>query len=192
MSSALKSTSEDAFLITGRSINALPEYFLSVKIAEFLHGELKSFTFSMEDSIEELSNEIEMDISEAPEIFRTKGKADLVLRSQKTKRLKHIIEFKKGLGISGIKDDVLRLAWICVNSPQGHRAEKNFLVAVTHKPKSLFITRTENIKGWVENEFGNNIKITFEPVDLNGLTSTRKNGYGKELFGGIWEFKYIE
>ena len=83
------------------------------------------------------------------------------------------------------------------NTPKGHKAEKNFLVAVTHKSETFFNTRTANIKSWVKEEFGENIKIGFEPVDLSDLKSTHKNGIDKDglsknLFGGVWEFKYVE
>lgn len=187
---ALKEASTNAYSITGKSINALPEYFLSVKVAEHLHEHFKSFTFSMEDYIPKMAKEIDMDISNEPEHFRLNGKADLILRSQKSKRLKHIVEFKRNLGGKGIKKDAIRLAWICANTPPGHRAEKNFLVAVAHKPESLFTTRTSDIKGWVKEEFGEDIKVSFEPVNLTSLKSTHKNGFGKELFGGVWEFNY--
>jgi hypothetical protein len=170
----------------------LPEYFLSVKVAEYLHDHFKSFTFSMEDSIPQMAKEIEMDISGESDDFRLNGKADLVLRSQRSKRLKHVVEFKRSLGVTGIKKDALRLAWICANTPNGHRAEKNFLVAVTHKPESLFKTRTSNIEEWIKEEFDGNIKVNFEPVNLSPLKSTHKNGGGKELFGGVWEFNYVE
>jgi hypothetical protein len=188
----LKDASENAYSITGKSINALPEYFLSVKVAEYVHIHFKSFTFSMEDSIQKMTNEIGMDISDEPDYFRLNGKADLILRSQKSKRLKHLVEFKRSLGIKGIKKDALRLAWICANTPEGHRAEKNFLVAVTHKPESFFKNRTSHIENWVNEEFGKNIKVNFEPVNLTPLKSTHANGLGKDLFGGVWEFNYVE
>ena len=54
---ALEDASINAHTITGKSINALPEYFLSVKVAEILHNHFKSFTFSMEDSIPEIAVE---------------------------------------------------------------------------------------------------------------------------------------
>lgn len=188
----MKEASTNASAMTGESINALPEYFLSVKVAEHLHEHFKSFTFSMEDSISKMAEEIEMDISDEPECFRLNGKADLIIRDQKSKRLKHLVEFKRSLGVKGIKKDVLRLSWICANTPKGHRAEKNFLVAVTHKPESFFKTRTSGIEKWVLEEFGHNIKVNFEPVDLSPLRSSHKSGFGKPLFGGVWEFNYVE
>jgi len=65
------------------------------------------------------------------------------------------------------------------------------LVAVTHKPESFFENRTKDIEVWVEEEFGNDIKISFEPVDLSTLISTHEKGKGKKLFGGVWEFRYV-
>ena len=108
--------------------------------------------------------------------------------------MRHVVEFKRNLGLKGIEDDALRLAWICANTPEGHRAEKNFLVAMTHKddPKELFDTRTFQIEELVSKKFGKKIKVIFEPVDLTSLKSTHKKGMGKPLFGGVWEFRYVD
>jgi hypothetical protein len=189
---ALAAAADNVFAMTGKSINALPEYFLSVKVAEYLHGQLKTFTFSMEDSISDMAKEIGMNISAEPDCFRLNGKADLILRGQVRKKLKHVVEFKRNLGLKGIEHDALRLAWFCANTPEGHRAERNFLVAVTHKPKSLFKTRTLEIEELIFDKFGGNIKVIFDPVDLPSLKSTHKKGLGNDLFGGVWEFRYVD
>lgn len=188
---ALADAAKNAFAMTGKSINALPEYFLSVKVAEYLHGQLKTFTFSMEDSIADMAKEIGLNISEEPDCFRLNGKSDLILRGQKRKKLRHVVEFKRNLGLKGIGNDALRLAWICANTPKDHRAEKNFLVAVTHKSEKLFEKRTSDIEKLVFDKFGQKIQVIFEPVDLISLKSTHKKGMGKPLFGGVWEFRYV-
>lgn len=192
LAKALYDTSELAYELTGDSINALPEYFLSVKIAEHLHDHFHSFSFSMEDSIPELAEEIGMHIEDEPFEYRLTGKADLVVRSKKSRKLRHVVELKRSLGIDGIRNDALRLAWICANTPLGHRAEKNYLVVATHKSELFFIKRSQEIQKWINESIGEGIvEIVFEPVDLTFLTSTHRNGRGRSLFGGVWEFKYI-
>ena len=192
LGAALDKASTNAFAMTEKSINALPEYFLSVKVAEYLHCHFRSFTFSMEDSISGMAKEIGMDISEEPDCFRLNGKADLILRGQKRNKLRHVVEFKRNLGLKGIGNDALRLAWICANTPKDHKAKKNFLVAVTHKSEKLFEKRTSDIEKLVFDKFGQKIQVIFEPVDLTSLKSTHKKGMGKPLFGGVWEFRYVD
>ena len=52
--------------ITGKSINDLPEYFLSVFIARHVHQHFKTFTFSMEDTVKAIcASEEDMSKSEA-------------------------------------------------------------------------------------------------------------------------------
>lgn len=190
LATALAKAAVDANNITGQSINALPEYFLSIKVAEFLHSHFKSFTFSMEDTIANLASEFRIDISKQREEFRLGGKVDLTLRVQKSRKIKHVVEFKRNIGAINLQKDALRLGWICENSPVEAPSEKNFLVAVTHRNKSLFDKRTDEIKALIKEEFDNQIKVVFEPVLLNGLKSTRPKGKGKELSGGIWELQY--
>ena len=186
---ALLEASKVADSITGQSINALPEYFLSVKIAEYLHNKFESYTFSMEDSFKSVATELGINAEGHPEHFRLSGKVDLVLRNQNSKKAKHIVEFKRGIKSTGLKKDALRLAWLCENSPSGHKTEKNYLVVVTHKSKSFFKKRHEEIIEWVAEEF-DYVSVNFHPVPLPNLLSTNKYGLGKELFGGVWEFKY--
>jgi hypothetical protein len=191
---ALLLASKSTQSITGKSINALPEYFLSVKSAEHLHRHFKTITFSMEDSMSVVADDLNIRLprsdTQIAKKFRLYGKTDLVLRSQRSKKLKHIVEFKRSLSPIGIKNDALRLAWICDRSPDGHKAEQNFLVAVTHKSADLFETRSHEIKNLIMDEFDDRIKVTYEPIDLSSLKSTHKNGLDKDLFGGVWEFSY--
>ncbi len=192
LAEALKKASEDVFKMTGKSINRVPEYFLSVKIAEHLHQHFETFTFSMEEQVQSLVKELNIDDSNEEDCFRLNGKVDLVLRHSKKGGVKHIVELKRTIGVNGIHKDVLRLAWICANTPPGHRAEKNFLVAVSNRPESLFNTRTQDIISWVNEEFGDVITVKFKRVDLSHLENTNPNSKRKSLFGGVWELKYSE
>lgn len=177
--------------LTGKSINALPEYFLSVKTAEYVNEYFSTFIFSMEDSLLSLCEEIGIYYEEADPKFRINKntRADLVLKDFKNNKIKHVVEFKRSLHNSQIKKDALRLAWLCASAPIGHRVEKNYLVAVSTRNDEYFNNMTEKIKFWVEEEI-KNIKVTFESVDISDFQSTRENTVGSDLYGGVWEFKY--
>ena len=119
--------------LTGKSINSLPEFFLAVKVAEYLHSHFETFTFSLEESLSRICEEIGIEHNNASNEFRidNRTRADLVLKHKKGNRIKHIVEFKRHLHASQIKKDALRLSWICTNAPAGHRTERNYLVAIT-------------------------------------------------------------
>ena len=191
---AVKVSAHSAYDLTGRSINDLPEYFLSVKVAEEVHKHFKSFTFSMETPMSQLVEETQMDIEgECPSLrLGGKGKVDMVIRGNKSNNVKHIVEFKKHIGVKEIEKDALRLAAICLCTPGGHKAEKNFLVVVTHRNEALLNVRDINIKALISEKFGEGtIKVTFEKIDLSPLKSTKSNGINWPLLGGVWEFKYV-
>lgn len=190
---SLGSACKDAEFLTGKSINSLPEFFLAVKVAEYINSHFPSYCFSMEESLIELCEEVGVDYEDVDSLFRIdkNTRADLVLKSRKYNTVKHIVEFKRSLHSSTqIEKDALRLAWICASAPPKHRIETNYLVAISHSSPELFEKRTEKIKALVNDEVSSNISIRFEPVDLSEFRSTRKNNAGRVLHGGVWEFKY--
>lgn len=180
--------------LTGESINALPEYFMSVKVAEFIHDHFSTFTFSMEDTLHNLCKEASINYEEIDPEYRIEKttRVDLVLRSKSTRKIKHIIEFKRHLHTTQIEKDIKRLAWLCVNSyADSGSMEKNFLVAITHRKAELFYKRHEDILFWA-GEISSDIDVKFEPVDLSNFVSSHPKGIGRNLFGGIWELKVKE
>lgn len=192
LANTLVKCAEEAEEITGRSINDLPEYYLTVKSAEALHDHFHTFTFSMEDNVEDLMLEIG-NTGEKIDIPRDSGKVDLIIRSAKRKKVKHLVEFKRGFKKEGHIADTLRLAAFCRYSPRGHKTEKNFMVMVVPVSHEQMRGRQQQIVDSVQAEFGSNIKVTPEFVDLSEFQSTRKNlSENKPLFGAVWELKYID
>ncbi|MFV9684433.1 hypothetical protein ACNFD4_17320 [Pseudomonas sp. NY15367] len=188
---ALKNACEEARNLTGESINALPEYFLVVKSADYISKRFKSFTFFMEKPLVVLCEDVGIEREESIErSCRLDGnaRADLVLMDKAGKKVKHVVEFKRGLHGGQIKKDALRLAGLCTLAPFGHRMEKNFLVVVSHGVRKLG-NRVEDIKKLVEEHFPN-VEVKFEAVDISEYGSTRRNSEGKTLLGGVWEFAY--
>lgn len=177
--------------MTGESINALPEYFLVVKSAEFVNDRLKTFTFSMEDRLSALCDEIGIRPADVSRECRIDGaaRADLVLRSRRSKKVKHVVEFKRGMHKGQIEKDALRLAGLCAHAPAGHRMEKNFLVVVSSCGEKALENRGENIALWVEEKFPG-VEVKFEPVKIGEHKSTRTKSEGKALRGGVWQFSY--
>lgn len=191
LAQSLACVSKDAEVLTGKSINSLPEFFLAVKVAEYVNTHFSTFTFSMEDSLSKLCDSVGIDCENIDREFRIEKntRADLVLKDRKSHNVKHIVEFKRGLDPKQIKKDALRLAWICANAPIMHRIEKNYLVAISHRSPDLFDKRTAQIQEWVS-KVSPSIVVRFEPVDLSEFKSTQPNAAGRVLFGGVWEFRY--
>lgn len=193
LAAGLENSCAVASEITGKSINALPEFFLAVKVAEYVNEHFSTFSFSMEDRMIHICDEVGIDYRKADPEFRINEltRADLVLKSKKSNKIKHVIEFKRHLKASQIKKDALRLAWLCASAPLGHRLEKNFLVVVSQLEPKLFDKRSLDISSLVE-QISPNITVKFESVDLSQYASTRSSGVGKTLSGGVWEFCYSE
>jgi hypothetical protein len=186
----LEDEAEHAKIVTGRSINDLPEYYLLVKSAEFLYEHFKVFTFSMEDSIKSLKTEIQIDETQ-DSIPRGSGNIDLVIRGKKSKKVKHLVEFKRGFNKAGHLADMRRQAAFCLSSPRGHKTEKNFMVLVAPVTKIQMKKRHEEFVELIGEEFGEHIKVLVEYVDLSAHKSTRKTKrLDHTLFGAVWELKY--
>lgn len=179
--------------VIGRSVNDLPEYFLSVKAAEFIHKHYDSFTFSMEDTIHAIANDIEMD-KELKHITRQQGKVDLIIRGSQRSRVKHLVEFKRGFKKENHLKDILRLAEFCRYSPFGHKTEKNYMVMVAPVTEKQMRERHKLICDYLDEIFGERIKVSVEYVDLTEFKSTRpsKRKADKTLYGGVWELKYSD
>lgn len=204
LASALSESTVEAFKLTGKSINDLPEYFLSVKVAEKVYNHFKIFTFSMETTVGDLINEIDLEVQDSSYNSRLlgKGKVDMVIRSKKNKKVRHLVEFKRHIGLKGLIDDALRLSAVCIFSPPGHRTETNYLVAVTHRDEHILDKRREELQTVVNEQMeelgyeAGIVKVTFEKVTFEDeyekpLTSTKKSRVGSQLQGGVWEFKYV-
>ena len=191
LASALYKTTVAAEKITGRSINDLPEYFLSVKTAEFIHQHYDTFTFSMEDSISALIKDIGM--SEALEsLTRKNGNVDLIIRGKRQTQVKHLVEFKRGFKEENHLKDILRLAEFCRFSPFGHKTEKNYMVMVAPVSAQQMIDRHHSIEQYLYEIFGNRIGVSVEYVDLSEHLSTRATKHkDKPLFGAVCELKYL-
>lgn len=193
LASGLESSCSVAQELTGKSVNALPEFFLAVKVAEYVKEHFTSFNFSLEDRMIDICNEVGIEYKSAPAEVRIDKltRADLVLKSKKTNKIKHVVEFKRHISITQIKKDALRLAWLCASAPLGHRVEKNFLVVISHKAPSLFGKRTSDILSEVK-KISPNVTVKFEAVDLSHYQSTHAKGGGRNLYGGVWEFAYTQ
>ena len=178
------------------SINDLPEYYLSVKVAEHVCTTFKSMTFTMEDSVKKFSlgSGRLYDVEGHDDKFRlTKGKIDLSIRKKTSnKKIAHFIEFKRSLGKNGLIADALRLAWICRYTVAGHRTERNFLAVVSHAERTLFDTRNKQIVKEIKSIFGKRINIKFECKALPGCKSTKKQRFDKQLYVALWQFSYSD
>ncbi len=193
LGAALYHSTDTAQEVIGRSVNDLPEYFLSVKAAEFIHEHYDSFTFSMEDTIHAIANDIGMD-EELQNITRQQGKVDLIIRGSRRSRVKHLVEFKRGFNKENHLKDILRLAEFCRYSPFGHKTEKNYMVMVAPVTDTQMKERHKLICEDLNDKFGERIKVSVEYVDLSDFKSTRpsKRKSGKTLYGGVWELKYSD
>lgn len=189
---ALYKTTASAKETTGRSINDLPEYFLSVKTAEFIHKHYDTFTFSMEDSISTLIKDIGMPEGHAS-LTRKNGNVDLIIRGKRQTQVKHLVEFKRGFKEENHLKDIIRLAEFCRFSPYGHKTEKNFMVMVAPVSAQQMKDRHYLIEQYLYEIFHNRIGVSVEYVDLSDHLSTRATKLKcKPLFGAVCELKYVD
>lgn len=187
----LPNIAEISEALTYRSLNHQPEYFLSLKVAEVIHEHFESYIFSMEVNLEEICKDVGVNIKDAPIECRINGlkRADLVVKSSRTGKYRHVIEFKRGVKEASLLADARRLAWLCQNVGLGHRMEKNFLVTITTYSKEVLCNRSEAIENMLESEFPH-VSMKPEYVDLSGFQSTRPKSKGKRLQAVVWEFNY--
>ncbi len=174
--------------ITGKSINDLPEYFLSVFIARHVHQHFKTFTFSMEDTVKAICASEEIDEA----LISRPGKVDIVVRSQRTGNIRHIIELKRSYNIEGHIADIVRLAEFALAAPTGHPLERNFMVMMAAASESASDARWQRISELIKNQFNDKISLICTPILLEeGMLSTRKGRTNdKLLMGEVWEVKY--
>ena len=174
--------------ITGKSINDLPEYFLSVFIARHVHQHFKTFTFSMEDTVKAICASEEKDEA----LISRPGKVDIVVRSQRTGNIRHIIELKRSYNVEGHIADIVRLAEFALAAPTGHPLERNFMVMMAAASESASDARWQRISELIKNQFNDKISLICTPILLEeGMLSTRKGRTNdKLLMGEVWEVKY--
>ncbi len=174
--------------ITGKSINDLPEYFLSVFIARHVHQHFKTFTFSMEDTVKAICASEEIDEA----LISRPGKVDIVVRSQRTGNIRHIIELKRSYNVEGHIADIVRLAEFALAAPTGHPLERNFMVMMAAASESASDARWQRISELIKNQFNDKISLICTPILLEeGMLSTRKGRTNdKLLMGEVWEVKY--
>lgn len=185
---AAANAAKEAMEITGRSINDLPEYFMSVSIARYVHQHFKTLTFSMEDSTASICESLEI---ESEHITRP-GNVDIAIRSQRTGKVRHVVELKRGYGIKGHLADIERLAELSLSATSQHPLERNYMVIVASPTESGVKARREKIEAFVRREFSGKIELICEPVPLEvGMRSTRKGrSWDKALVGEVWEVRY--
>ena len=188
LAQAVAHAAKDAMDITGRSINDLPEYFLSVSIARYVHQHFKTKTFSMEDTVKSMCEDLELD----GRYISRPGNMDIVVRSQRKGDVKHVIELKRTYGLQGHKDDMLRLAEICWLAHGGHTLETNYMVMVSAATDTAVAGREETIRRYIDEEFKGRITLKRETVSFeDSLVSTRKGKTNQRpLKGEVWELRY--
>ena len=131
LSEEVKKISNIALKDLDRTLWELPEYYLSVKLAE--SAKKQGYSFELEMSTKEIEEELGIAL---PESTRH-GRIDLVIRTSQQKNLSHLIEIKRRLGLHKTTQDVLRLAEFCAASTK-KSAKKAFLVVVTRaSPKTI-------------------------------------------------------
>ena len=78
----------------------------------------------MEDTVKAICASEEIDEA----LISRPGKVDIVVRSQRTGNIRHIIELKRSYNVEGHIADIVRLAEFALAAPAGHPLERNFMV----------------------------------------------------------------
>jgi len=137
---ALELAHEEALRHCKCSLNRMPEYFMAVKVAEYIATRFKNFGYRLEASVRDTLQDIDFpgeqieELMNSPEL-RGNGRFDLVLRTGKAGLPAHILEFKRGSRSLHLATDISRLAFVCDRVKSGARLETNYLVATTRKTK---------------------------------------------------------
>ncbi len=189
---AILETAEQARVMTKESLNALPEYYMVVKVAEKLNDAMTTFGVRFEVPMEMLLAEMGLQKEEV-QLSRQSGKADLVLSSQKNR---YVVEFKRSINSKSLRQDTIRLAQLCLLSGQQGWNSKNYLVAITARDVETVNKREEDMADWLKQENKQLAKVKVKAVPIEGLekyTNTRPSGNKltkAPLTGCIWELSY--
>jgi len=146
LSDEVKKISDYVLEELDRTLWELPEYFLSVKLAE--SAKKKGCSFELEKSTKEIAEELNVKL---PESIRH-GRIDLVIRTSQQKKLSHLIEIKRRLGLINTMKDALRLAEFCSISTK-KSAKKAFLVVVTRASMKTIKAREAALQDKLNSHF---------------------------------------
>jgi len=165
----IKEVDEKGESITGKTLKNLPEYFMSVNIAESLSKHFKTMKFSMEDKVLKLCGDLDIEVNDNHKYFETcrlNGSVDMVVRSEINNKIMHLIEFKKSTGIAFVKD-VRRLAWFCLKSGSDRKITRHYIVAVTYRSKDSKKNNVKDLEKLIEQDLEKNFPAKFVKNDIN-------------------------
>jgi len=148
LSEEVKKISNVALKDLDRTLWELPEYYLSVKLAE--SAKKQGYSFELEMSTKEIEEELSIALRESTR----HGRIDLVIRTSQQKNLSHLIEIKRRLGLHKTTKDVLRLAEFCSASTK-KSAKKAFLVVVTRASTKTIEKREGELQDKLDLHFKN-------------------------------------
>ena len=169
-----------------RSLNDLPEYFLTVNLATEVSKELGCLA-EMEVNFAKLC----ADLGVSEDRISRSGNADIVLKHLGSEKPRHIIELKRSVHKGRLKEDVIRLAQVCAVSKNKSQVRSNYLVIVTQLKERL-ASQQDEVLQWIKSEGINN--VDFSCYEINGLEKfgntrkTKTKSVDGNLYGEIWEF----
>ncbi|WP_394222529.1 hypothetical protein [Alteromonas gracilis] len=121
------------------------------------------------------------------------GNVDIVVRSQRTGNVRHVIELKRSYNLEGHLADIIRLADFSSAAAAGHSLERNFMVVIAAPSESATEARWELINEHISELFDDTISLVCTPIAFEeGMSSTREGRTNKKLLmGEVWEVGYV-
>ncbi|MGV2931041.1 hypothetical protein ACE3G8_08115 [Vreelandella venusta] len=135
---ALLSAHEEAQRISYSSLHRMPEYFMTMRVADYFAENFVNFGYRLEAQVKRTFEASDMNVSDISDLLRetdlrSDGRFDLVLHTGKKGRPAHILEFKRGDKTSGMLSDISRLAQISKSAGR-HSLKTNYLVLTRRCP----------------------------------------------------------
>ena len=177
---------------TQTSLNRLPEYYLGVKLSDYLYK--SGYGFELEKSAKEIVNSLvidhlklkdsasklakELNTDEDKIIKRvTNGRVDLVVLTENKRSIKHLIELKIGSKLTKLEQDITRLIFFSKISDK-RSIQRSFMVFTS---SGLNESSVEDKIQKLADNF--NTKINYISFKAN-LKSTKGRSIGKDIF--VW------
>lgn len=171
------------------SLNRLPEYYLGVKLSDYLYK--AGYGFELEKPAKEIADSLDVDdlklkqtvsllasklgIGEDKLIKRiTNGRVDLVVLTSEKRSIRHLIELKKGSKLASLEKDITRLIFFSKVSDK-KSVQRSFMIFTSYGlQESLVESKIQ--------ELADTFESTIKFMNFNTkLKNTKGRSIGKDV-----------
>ncbi|RTR40558.1 hypothetical protein EKG38_01155 [Shewanella canadensis] len=190
---AIESAATEYYEMSGERLGKAPEYYLNVKIVDFITSKIPTLGYKLEMQVKELLEHFGVNSSDNPDDLRDTGNFDITLLSKKTKTPRHVIEVKRGIKLESLMKDARRISALAQEKHGSKRLSTGFIVFINRvsycSRSARHQDRLDERLTCIRNQIGNHFSVT-------GLYHTLEKGvYGysddKGLSVNIFEISLI-